>query len=83
MTFLIFALLLAQQSAPDLNTVLQRATEYVTQYEADLGNLIGSEEYVQTSVWLDNRQPPRVSTRMHPPAAAAMLLFGEFTRRNG
>jgi hypothetical protein len=75
MTSLILALLLAQQNAPDLNSVLQRATEYVTQYEADLGNLIGSEEYVQTSVWLDNRQPPRVSTRMQRRTASDFLII--------
>ncbi len=40
------------QSSPELISVVQRATEYVTQYEAELGNLIGSEEYVQNAVWL-------------------------------
>jgi hypothetical protein len=36
------------------DTVLSRATGYVSQYEAELGNLIGTGEYVQPSVWLDN-----------------------------
>jgi len=40
------------QNSPELISVLQRATEYVTQYEAELGNLIGSEEYVQNAVWV-------------------------------
>jgi hypothetical protein len=35
------------QSSPDLDTVLHRASDYVTRYEAELGNLIGTEEYVQ------------------------------------
>src|SRR3989442_4274976 len=40
------------QSSHELISVLQRATEYVTQYEAELGNLIGNEEYVQNAAWL-------------------------------
>jgi len=42
----------AQQTAPDLEVVLRRAADYVTQYEAELGNLIGSEEYLQNVAWL-------------------------------
>jgi hypothetical protein len=34
-----------------LDTVVHRATDYVTQYEAELGNLIGTEDYLQSSVW--------------------------------
>src|SRR5262245_58402723 len=63
MTTLLFVLLLVQQNAPDLDTVITRATDYVSRYEAELGNLIGAEEYVQTSVWLDNSNPPRVAKR--------------------
>jgi hypothetical protein len=33
--------------------VIQRATAYVAKYEAELGNLIGNEEYLQT--WSNNR----------------------------
>ncbi len=40
-----------QNASPDLQAVVRRATEYVTRYEADLGNLIGTEDYVQTSTW--------------------------------
>jgi hypothetical protein len=40
----------AQQNVLDLDTVVARATSYVAQYEADLGNLIGTEQYVQNSV---------------------------------
>jgi hypothetical protein len=41
----------AQNAQDDLETVLQRATKYVTKYEEDLGNLIGSEDYVQNAAW--------------------------------
>src|SRR5262245_21209906 len=41
----------AQSSQDGLETVLQRATKYVTKYEEDLGNLIGSEEYIQNASW--------------------------------
>jgi hypothetical protein len=41
----------AQTAQDDLETVLQRATKYVTKYEEDLGNLIGSEEYIQNASW--------------------------------
>src|SRR5215468_7578393 len=40
-----------QQAAPDLDTVIQRATAYVTQYEEELGNLIGTEDYLQNVAW--------------------------------
>src|SRR5438132_4184151 len=49
---LVLAASSQSQGAPELIDLLQRATEYVTQYEAELGNLIGSEEYVQNAVWL-------------------------------
>ena len=61
---LILTLLFSTQSVTDLETVLDRATKYVAQYESDLGNLIGTEEYVQNSVWLDNSNPPRVAKRL-------------------
>jgi hypothetical protein len=72
---ILFALFLARQAAPDLETVLARATEYVSHYEADLGNLIGTEEYVQNSVWLDNSNPPRVSRRMQRRTASDFLII--------
>ena len=36
-----------------LNHVLTRAANYVSRYEAELGNLIGTEEYVQNAAWLN------------------------------
>jgi hypothetical protein len=42
MTAFLLALLFTQQRSVDLETVLHRASEYVAQYEADLGNLIGT-----------------------------------------
>ena len=65
----------AQQSPVEIGTVLSRATEYVTQYEADLGNLIGTEEYVQSSVWLDNSTPPRVAKRMQRRTSGDFLII--------
>ncbi len=50
-----FAALIAfvgPQTSAELANVLQRATDYVTRYEAELGNLIGAEEYIQNAVWL-------------------------------
>jgi len=50
MNSILLAVLLAVQD-PTLEDVLKRATDYVTKYEAELGNLIGSEEYVQNAAW--------------------------------
>ena len=47
MASILIALVLAAQAQPDLEAVLQRATAYVTTYEADLGNVIATEEYSQ------------------------------------
>lgn len=41
-TFLLLAAVTPPQSAPDLAGVLQRATEYVTRYEAELGSRASS-----------------------------------------
>src|SRR3989442_2560993 len=71
----LLASLLSQQSAIDLNNVLERATEYVTQYEAELGNLIGTEEYLQTSILLDNSSPPRVAGRMQRRTSSDFLII--------
>jgi hypothetical protein len=59
MISILLALLLSPQNATDLSTVLSRATEYVSQYEAELGNLIGAEEYAD-KVWLDSGNPPEL-----------------------
>jgi hypothetical protein len=65
----------AQQSPIEIATVLSRATDYVTQYEAELGNLIGSEEYVQSSVWMDNSTPPRVAKRLQRRTSGDFLII--------
>jgi hypothetical protein len=65
----------AQQPPVEIGSVLARATEYVTQYEAELGNLIGSEEYVQSSVWLDNSTPPRVAKRAQRRTSGDFLII--------
>ena len=52
---LIFAALAffvpVQEKAPDLAIVLERAADYVKNYEEALGNLIATEEYVQNAQW--------------------------------
>jgi hypothetical protein len=49
--------------APDITIVIQRATEYVTRYEEELGNLIGSEDYVQNVAWKNAINQPGVVTK--------------------
>ena len=65
------------QSSPGLTSVLQRATEYVTRYEAELGNLIGSEEYVQNAVWLapSARGSPMVAKRLQRRVSSDFLII--------
>ncbi len=75
MTAIIVALLFAQQPPSDLSSVLDRATQYVAQYEAELGNLIGSEEYVQNSSWVDNSTPPRVSKKSQRRTSSDFLII--------
>jgi hypothetical protein len=75
MTSVFLALLLAPQGAVDLSTVLARASEYVSLYEAELGNLIGAEEYLQTSVLLDNSSPPRVVNRTQRRTSSDFLII--------
>jgi len=75
MAAILVALLLIQNTSTDLDTVLARATEYVAQYEAELGNLIGNEEYVQSSTWLDNSRPPRVAKRMQRRTSSDFLII--------
>jgi len=67
--------LAGRQAGSDLDTVLKRATDYVTQYEADLGNLIGTEEYVQSSTWMDASNPPRVGKRMQRRTSSDFLII--------
>jgi hypothetical protein len=75
MASFLFALLLLQQTEMDLDAVLKRATDYVTQYEAELGNLIGAENYLQTAIWMDNGNPPRVAKRMQRRTASDFLII--------
>ena len=71
---LLFALPLpVQEPAVELQEVLKRASEYVTHYEGDLGNLIGSEEYVQTSTWLSGDR--RVSRRERRRLSSDFLII--------
>src|ERR1700676_1346037 len=39
------------RNKPDLKTVLERAQNYVAEYETQLGTLIGEEDYVQRAEW--------------------------------
>jgi hypothetical protein len=73
----MLAALSQPQSSPDLNSVVQRATEYVTQYEAELGNLIGSEEYIQNAVWLapTTRGATTVAKRMQRRVSSDFLMI--------
>jgi hypothetical protein len=75
MSAILLALILVQQNATDLDAVLKRATEYVSQYEAELGNLIGTEEYLQTAIWLDNSIPPRVDRKMQRRTSSDFLII--------
>ncbi len=62
MNAIILALLFAAPQQPaELDAVLQRATAYVANYEAELGNLIGTEEYLQT--WTNGRPARKTSRR--------------------
>ncbi len=65
------------QSPPELTNVLQRATEYVTKYEAELGNLIGTEEYVQNAAWLapGSRGNATVAKRMQRRLSSDFLII--------
>ena len=80
MTSMLLAMLLvqaapAQQNSVDLESVVRRATEYVTQYEEELGNLIGAEEYVQNSVWMDTSRPPKVARRLQRRTSSDFLII--------
>ena len=75
MISIVLALTLLSQNPSELDGILARATQYVAQYEADLGNLIGAEEYVQTSVLLDNGNPPRVAKRTQRRTSSDFLII--------
>jgi hypothetical protein len=75
MLSMVLALFLMQQNATDLDSVLGRAGEYVSQYEAELGNLIGTEEYVQSATWMDNGTPPRIARRMQRRTVSDFLII--------
>jgi len=75
MKSILLAAIVAMQNPAALNAVLERATEYVAHYEAELGNFIGSEEYVQSSVWLDNSHPPRVAQRLQRRTSSDFLII--------
>ena len=75
MWWMVLALILSQQGTAELQDVLARATQYVSQYEADLGNLIGTEEYVQNSTRLDNSSPPRVAGRTQRRLSSDFLII--------
>ena len=65
------------QNSHELISALQRATEYVTQYEAELGNLIGNEEYVQNAAWLEptGRGNPMVAKRLQRRVSSDFLII--------
>jgi hypothetical protein len=64
------------QSTLDLDTLIKRATDYVTQYEAALENLIGTEEYLQNSTWLtDTRNGTRPSQKMQRRTSSDFLMI--------
>jgi len=64
------------QNSSDIAAVVQRATEYVTRYEEELGNLIGSEEYIQNSTWYgkDGLGNSRVAKRMRARLSSDFLI---------
>jgi hypothetical protein len=71
----ILVALLLQQPVADLDTVIRRATDYVSRYEAELGNLIGTEDYVQNATLLDSSTPPRVAQRMQRRTSSDFLII--------
>jgi hypothetical protein len=66
---------IAQQTEIPVETVLARASDYVSKYEAELGNLIGTEEYMQSSVWMDASVPPRVFKRAQRRTSSDVLII--------
>jgi hypothetical protein len=74
---LLLGPLFAQQGQSELEAVLQRATEYVSQYEEQLGNLIGAEEYVQNATWMTSggRGFPQVGKRAQRRTSSDFLII--------
>src|SRR5688572_15384584 len=68
---------LSRQNSSELDGVLQRAIEYVAQYEEQLGNLIGNEEYVQNAAWLitGGRGYPQVGKKMQRRTSSDFLII--------
>jgi hypothetical protein len=48
---ILMSALPAQDGSAELSAVLARAIDYVRKYEEELGNLIATEEYVQSAQW--------------------------------
>jgi hypothetical protein len=63
------------QTSSDLEAVLQRATEYVAQYEGDLGNLIGAEEYMQNASWISPLNRLSVTRRERRRLSSDFLII--------
>lgn len=68
---------LSRQNSTELDAVLQRAINYVAQYEEQLGNLIGNEEYVQNARWLtvNGRGFPQVGKREQRRTSSDFLII--------
>jgi hypothetical protein len=49
---MLLAVLFLFQQPSELDAVVKRASDYVTKYEEELGNLIGTEHYTQNVAWL-------------------------------
>ena len=59
MSFIVAILLtFATPQTTELDTVLQHATTYVDNYEEELGNLIGTEDYSQNVAWKSSTGRP-------------------------
>jgi hypothetical protein len=63
------------QTNADLEAVLQRATDYVAQYEGDLGNLIGAEEYTQNASWISPQNRLSVTRRERRRLSSDFLII--------
>ena len=50
------------QKPPDIHSVVRRAMDYVAAYEAALGNLIGTENYLQRVAWSSGKTETRITS---------------------
>lgn len=78
--FLVILLVLpalSRQNSSELDSVVQRAMDYVAQYEEQLGNLIGNEEYIQNAAWLNTggRGYAQVGKRMQRRTSSDFLII--------